>query len=332
MRTLTLLSLALCAAPALAQTGDPLLTLPRPPEVQGQIKQDLDALAKLFNYNQLESDGPYFVFGSRKGYFGYREWLSQNSPVFRSRILYVDSVKVTGNEGGNVIATVTYSFRPKDNPNPEISEGWKKMRQEVVRFKRGPSIYQKGEMWQIVPPDASPGELTTSSDIPQNANFWNIVAYHLAQKQPYKKSGTPAERSLMQMQDLRLATEQFAQDYDLIYAFDPRYIFKALEPYLVNTASFSVPDVNEFYTFNGNLSGLKTRSRPFVYGQFDPNPHGLYDLKANEVEALARTVMFYEGQNEKPIFRYNGKAAICFADGHVALVSPDEARKLIWKP
>ncbi len=297
--------------------------------IPAQIKQDLDVLVGLFNSNQLEDSGPYLIFGARKGYFGYREWLSQIYPIFRSTNLYIDSVKVTGNEGGNVIASVTYSFRPRDIFNPEVSKGWREMRKEVVRFKRGPGISRDGEMWQIVPPDDSSGELTTSSDIPQNANFWNIVAYHLAQKQLYKKSGAPAERSLMQLQDLRLATEQFAQDYDLIYAFDPRYIFKALEPYLVNDASFSVPDVNEFYTFNGNLSGLKTRSRPFAYGQFNPNPYG---LKADEVEALARTVLFYEGQNEQPIFRYDGKAAICFADGHVALVTSDEAGKLIWKP
>ena len=71
-----------------------------------------------------------------------------------------------------------------------------------------------------------------------------------------------------------------------------------------------MPDTNEIYVFNANLSGLST----------------------DQVKTPARTVMFYEGQNEKPIFRYDGKAAIGFADGHTALVSPDEGQKLIWKP
>ena len=52
----------------------------------------------------------------------------------------------------------------------------------------------------------------------------------------------------------------------------------------------------------------------------------------HEMQNTAQTVMFYEGQNETPIFRYDGRAAICFADGHVTLVTPDEAKSLIWKP
>jgi len=46
----------------------------------------------------------------------------------------------------------------------------------------------------------------------------------------------------------------------------------------------------------------------------------------------ARTVLFYEGDGDTPIYRYGGKAALAFLDGHVALVTPDQAKEVIWKP
>ena len=89
----------------------------------------------------------------------------------------------------------------------------------------------------------------------------------------------------------------------------PNFI-NSLMPYAQNPLIFKLPDSTEFYTFNGNL----------------------LDKNMDQIKAPTRTVLFYEGQNEMPIFRYDGRAAICFADGHVALVSPDEAKSLIWKP
>ena len=107
-----------------------------------------------------------------------------------------------------------------------------------------------------------------------------------------------------------MCVAQLSIDYDEVYAFEPRYLIEAITPYVGDPTVFQVPDTNEIYTFNANLSGKNL----------------------TVVKDFARTVLFYEGQNEKPIFRYDGKAAIGFADGHAELVTPEEAQKLIWRP
>lgn len=61
------------------------------------------------------------------------------------------------------------------------------------------------------------------------------------------------------------------------------------------------------YSFNGLLSGK--------------NPDALRNPE--------KIVMAYEGRGGKLDFRHNGKAAVAFADGHVALV--DAKQKLLWK-
>lgn len=63
-----------------------------------------------------------------------------------------------------------------------------------------------------------------------------------------------------------------------------------------------------------------------------PEGFMMVESKLPHIKNKKRTVMFYEGRDEKLIFRYNGKAAVCFVDGHTALVSPEEAKSLIWKP
>ena len=161
-------------------------------------------------------------------------------------------------------------------------------------------------LWQIVPPDAPPAPLATADE----DTLWANVAYHFAQKQLLEQTGTPAERSQSNLKQLGLGVLQFVQDYDGFCAFAPHYTIEAISPYIRTSTPFQVPDTNEIYTFNGNLS-----------------EKNLWDVKDS-----VQTVLFYEGQNETPIFCYDGKAAICFADGHVALVTPDEAKSLIWKP
>lgn len=55
-----------------------------------------------------------------------------------------------------------------------------------------------------------------------------------------------------------------------------------------------------------------------------------FDL--TRVAAPAETVALYESKNDDLDFRYDGKAVVAFADGHVALVSREEAKLLRWKP
>ena len=58
----------------------------------------------------------------------------------------------------------------------------------------------------------------------------------------------------------------------------------------------------------------------------------LQNVTMAQIQAPAETVLFYEGQNEKLDFRHGNRTAVAFADGHVKLVSTEEAKKLRWNP
>lgn len=58
----------------------------------------------------------------------------------------------------------------------------------------------------------------------------------------------------------------------------------------------------------------------------------LQKTSANVIKEPARTVMFYDGANGRLDFRHLDKATVGFADGHVAQVDAQEAKKLLWLP
>lgn len=306
MRTLIISALAatLCAAPAMAQPADtPARMAARPTEVNLQIEQDLGELINALNQSNANFTALPYIYGARIGYFGSNAWVLRFN--YYTGDIRIKDVKVLERKGDEVKATISYAFITRSND--ETSKAQMENQQETLDFKLVQlPLKAKTQVWQIVPPADKPPVIGAKN----NDVLWANIAYHIAQKETYKPDGTPVERSINNLKWLGLGVAQFIQDYDEVYAFEPRYLSEALLPYVSSDTSFQVPDTNEMYTFNGNLSGLNL-------------------AKVNEVY---RTVLFYEGQNQTPIFRYDGKAAICFADGHVALVTPDEAQKLIWKP
>ena len=180
--------------------------------------------------------------------------------AFVDTTLSIGAVTLLETNGDNATARVSYAFKIPNffDAKPELRQQWERERLETVHFKRAPSIFNLGEMWQIVPPDAPPSALATEFETPQDASFWNTLAFHLAQQQLPDLSGSPAARSLRNLKQVALASFQLAQDYDEIYAFAPRYTIEALTPYLSQFQSFCrCQTSNEIYAFNGNLSGLK---------------------------------------------------------------------------
>ena len=330
------LAATLCVAPAMAQPQEGTNMFPAQPimnqqpdepqrqpyvratEIDRQIKDDLSSFGAEFSTDTfaLALRGPSYIFGARRGLFGASAWLDDISYVFNNVALHLRDVSEIERNGDEVSAVLEYNFEIIDPQfvSADALSGWKAVRREKVRLRDETQYGTRRTMWKIVPPATPPGTLTNSRDVPQDDNFWNIAAFYLAQNQPYQSPFTPAERSTQKLKILGLGALMFCADFDS-YALDGRYIEAALDPYLPQiyadtSSTFRVPDSNEIYTFNENLSGLKT----------------------DEVKIPAQTVLFYEGQDETPIFRYDGSAAICFADGHVALVMPDEAKSLIWKP
>lgn len=175
--------------------------------------------------------------------------------------------------------------------------------------------------WRIAPPQtleeaqklgvAQPlSQADGNTFVPDNSPVLNELAAKIADPKAIWVVESSQE-SVFNLEQLAVAALQFTQDYDEKYALAPEFYKDALTPYAQKQDIWTIPATGEPYTFNGNLSGLSSS------GAQSPN--------------TSRVVMFYEGKNEMPIFRYGGSAAIAFADGHVALVSPDEAKKLIWK-
>jgi prepilin-type processing-associated H-X9-DG protein len=85
------------------------------------------------------------------------------------------------------------------------------------------------------------------------------------------------------------------------------------EPYLKNAELFHCPmePSGAFsYSFNEKLAGRE----------------------ATGISDVANTVMVYEGKNGKLDFRHEGRAVVCFTDGHAKLVTEADAAKLRWNP
>ena len=312
-------------------------------EIEKQIVEDLQRLAENLHAGNVFA-AQDSIYDSRPGFFGASAWMNDFSALLKSRSISIRDSKILQREGDNVKASVVYSFG--STAFDQKNDFWKRNYEEVINLKRAPSAYDTElKFWKIVPSDVPPPAWITSNDLlappkaetaqmvyapptpfpPRNRalpdqgsgapTLWANVAYYLAQKQTVTPTLPSAELSMIRLKLLGLAVVQLARLFDDTYALDPRYQIEALNQFIpvptsVQPTIFQVPDTNEIYTFNGNLSGLKT----------------------DEIKTPAQTVLFYEGQNETPIFRYDGKAAICFADGHVALVTPDQAKSLIWKP
>ena len=319
MRTPIFLSLILCAAPALAQpqggaqtfSAPPEITQVEPPqprvgEVNQQIKQDLGELVAALDQSNANFTALPYVYDARIGYFGSNEW----APKFKANYggaIQIKDVKLLESKGNDAKALVIYNFNISPFDEALNGQPADEDQQETLDFKLVQLPLEPDKQnWQIVPPATAPPAINA-----ENRNvLWANVSFYIAQRNLPKPTETPANQSGSNLKQLGLGTLMFVQDYDGVYAFEPRYFIEALSPYVASRTVFQVPDTNEIYSFNGNIGGLNFEKIPLTY----------------------KTVLFYEGQNETPIFRYDNRAAICFADGHVALVSPDEAKNLIWKP
>ena len=120
--------------------------------------------------------------------------------------------------------------------------------------------------------------------------------------------------SILNLKLMGLGVLQLTQDYDEVYAFDNANFVKSVQPYVKSEQTFHVPafdgDANSTYQFNPALAGkpafpnAQPQLTPMIY-EPGTGPHGLD-------------------------YRFDGQAAVCFADGHVALVTPEQADHLVW--
>ena len=69
------------------------------------------------------------------------------------------------------------------------------------------------------------------------------------------------------------------------------------------------------------FSALKNKGKVSKYS-FNPS---LMGVKLNQVKNPQSMVLIYEGHDDEPEFRYQGRAAIAFADGSVRMVTPQRS-------
>jgi prepilin-type processing-associated H-X9-DG protein len=136
---------------------------------------------------------------------------------------------------------------------------------------------------------------------------WGV--YQLAQV-PNTGAAFYNARSMSQLKQLALAALQFTQDWNNIFAFDIEFAEDALRPYMRDNSLWFVAHTGQHFKFNSRLSGVS----------------------AGALQDPANTVLFYDGADEQPVFRYDNLCPICFADGHVKLFDAEGAKKLRWQP
>ena len=282
-------------------------------QVEASVREFVDA---------LNSDNPYFlsvtvVANVRNfGYFGGPEWAEAWKKKRGTLRLEVEKIDVSDLTTTTAKARVSYHWHNRllRVSSPPITEN--------VNLIFGTSAFDAKSRWRVAPPrtleEAQKLDirqpLANADDntfVPDNSPVLNEAAARVADPRAIWVAESSQE-SLFDLEQLAISTLQFTQDYDERYALAPEFYKDALTPYAQKQDIWTIPATGEPYTFNGNLSGLSSADAQL------PNK--------------SRVVMFYEGQNQTPVFRYSGSAAIAFADGHVALVSSYDAKTLIWKP
>ncbi len=252
-------------------------------------------------------DAQKWVFGARSGFFGASEW--GRGWKIRLLTIQVDNISVDKIEGETASASVIYSFTYPD-PDKKLGEVSTKFlsyeRTEVLQLRLAPAGVDAERLWQIVAPATAPRDLQNT----YHRNTLATLSYVLEQKRPIASSLAQSSRSLAQLRRLAVAARRFATDSGGRIAWLGRYAPEALQPYLGDNNAFFVPLTKELYAVNLYLS----------------------DKKLVDIVKPAETVLFYEGRDQKPLFRYGGKAAIAFVDGSAKFVSLEEAKTLIWKP
>lgn len=170
--------------------------------------------------------------------------------------------------------------------------------EDMVRLRKS------GDGWRIVP---AKGQGATRQGLSMLASLLSSPMF-MEEAMPSNE-----ELCLKNIKELGIATILYAGEYKHSLKrvkASQSSIREAIAPYIKNESIWRCPydRANPSYSFNVKLAG-----RDFV------------DL--NDPSA---TVLFYEGEKGQLSFRHNGKAAVCFADGHSRLITKDLAAKLHW--
>ena len=179
------------------------------------------------------------------------------------------------------------------------------------------TLRKEGDMWRIVP---NSDMLLSAAPAGTTARAYGLrplsqlVAFAANPAMLVSVRAQAAQVTCISNQkQIALGILMYVQDYDEMYPPKKAVYEKVTSPYIKNMDVFRCPlDVQGTisYTFNANMQGVSLAA----------------------LVSPAKTVMTYEGKNQHLEFRHSGKTVVGFADGHVKLISPDEAKDVYWYP
>lgn len=171
------------------------------------------------------------------------------------------------------------------------------------------SLRLQNKMWKILPLSAEEEGYAFwgkfSSDILKNLATCFFAPEFLIK--------TKSMQCMNNMKQLGLAAMQFVQDWDEKFQLKADNFADFLMPYMLNNEILicpAHPNEDVGYSFNAKLQNVTMA----------------------QIQDPSKTVLFYEGKNEKLDFRHGTRTAVAFADGHVSLVSAEDAKTLRWAP
>jgi len=186
---------------------------------------------------------------------------------------------------------------------------------DSVELKRYAS--NNATQWLIVPGDPQKYFDTPIIDLHAKANQpISGITENIATLVAFPEELLPAvhlHQSMVQLKAIGLAMMYFLQDYDEHLDFTPQNFREKLKGYTRNESVFTAP---------GDPAGTTS---------YDVNAN-VVGLSLADFTSPSETVAFYLGHDQKLDFRYDGLSAVCFMDGHVKAVSPEQAKNLRWEP
>jgi hypothetical protein len=114
----------------------------------------------------------------------------------------------------------------------------------------------------------------------------------------------------------------------LMFVQDNNKIFKCTSENYITCIRSYIARIEPEYVMKDFFTSPIDEPKTISY-KFNPKLSG---VSLSKISVPEKTVVLFEGEYAKPLFRYANKALIGFVDGNVKLVTPEEAKQLRWTP
>lgn len=199
-------------------------------------------------------------------------------------------------------------------------------------------LHRENNIWKIVP--ETPQEFFIDRDRGFLLNLATAIAHPEVMLSKQETATCLDRAKLVSLSWLSFQMEY--EDEERVIGINSANFKDKLLPVLKNEQIFHCPaDKSDqiSFSFNGNLTGRAWSEfatpipvdplrylTPIAIELFDTRHRAAWKFRNDKL------VLFYEGSGNHLNFRHNGYAVVCLVDGHVQLVSEQQASRLMWKP